>query len=94
MSDSTKEMLRQLRSSLKELDKVKKMHSKVLDDQIGKLPDDKKKQAIDLVKKARNGKLDLGEMMAFTSDLESANKQKINKSVKRANAKKKEVTGK
>lgn len=94
MSDSTMEMLKQLKSSLKELDRVKKIHSKILDDHIGKLPDDKKKQAIDLVNKARKGKLDLGDMMAFTSDLKPAEKQKVKKTVKRANTKKKEVTRK
>lgn len=87
-------MLKQLRTSLKQLEKAKKIQDKILGEQIAKLPEDKRKQANDLLNKARKGNINLGEMMAFTSGIRDIDKEEIEKSVERANEKKKEVTGK
>ena len=91
---SNAEMLKQLRTSLKALDQAEKVQDKILNDLITKLPDDKRKLANDLISRARKGNVDMSEMMAFTSGIRDIDKKDIKKSVKRANAKKKEVTEK
>lgn len=91
---SNAEMLKQLRTSLKALDQAEKVQDKILNDLITKLPDDKRKLANDLISKARKGNVDISEMMAFTSGIRDIDKKDIKKAVKRANAKKKEVTEK
>lgn len=90
---SNEAMLKQLHLSIKQLHKSEKIMNKVVDENISKLPDDKKKQALNLINKSRQGKhIDLSEMLAFTSGIRDIDKKNIEKSVKRANAKKKEVT--
>ena len=92
---SNEAMLKQLYSSMKELHKARKIMDKVVDENIAQLPEEKRKQAINLIKKARQGKhIDLSEMMAFTKGIRSIDKDEIKKSVKRANDKKKEVSEK
>ena len=92
---SQEAMLKQLHSSIKELHKVRKIMDKVVDENIAQLPEDKRKQAINLLNKARKGKhINLSEMMAFTKGVRSIDKEEIKKSVKRANNKESEVTGK
>ncbi len=88
-------MLKQLKSSMKELHKARKIMDRIVDENIAQLPDDKKKQANDLLNKARKGQyINLDEMMAFTKGVRSVDKDEIKKSVKRANRKGKEVKGK
>ena len=89
------EMLKQLQSSIKELHKARKIMDKIVDENIAKLPEDKRKQATDLLNKARKGKhINMSEMMAFTSGIRDIDKDEIKKSVKRANDKKTQVSGK
>ena len=54
---------------------------KIVDENIAKLPEDKRKQATDLVNKARKGKhINISEMMAFTSGIRDIDKDEIKKS--------------
>ena len=92
---SNEAMIKQLHSSVKELDKAKKILNQIVNENIAKLPDDKRKQATDLLNKARKGKhINMSEMMAFTSGIRDIDKDEIKKSVKRANDKKTQVSGK
>lgn len=84
---SNAEMLKQLKTSLKALDTAKKAQYKMVGDLIGKLPDDKKKQANDLIKKARKGTVDMSELMAFAIDIRKADQEDLKKSVKRVKKK-------
>lgn len=77
MSNAT--MLKQLRTSLRSLNAAQATQKKMVDQLIEALPDDKKKEAIRLINKARKGKVDVGEMMTFASGVRDIDENKLRK---------------
>ena len=75
-------MLKQLHYSMKELGKARKIMDKIVDESIVQLPESKRKQALDLIKKAKQGKrINISEMMAFTKGVRSIDEEEIKKSI-------------
>ncbi len=90
-----KDMLRQLKVSLKEVEKARKIQKTMLNNMIAQLPEDKRKQATKLFKLAEQGKhININEMMDFTGKMSTSDEEKIKGSVQRVNDKKDEVTSK
>lgn len=92
---SHKIMMQQLKGSVKQLEKSKKIVASALDDMIAQLPDDKKKQAIRLFKNAQKGQyVNPNEMMAFAGKMSATDEKQVKDAVDRVNDKRDEVTSK
>ena len=77
-------MLRQLRAGLKSLKVAEAAQNQMVDQMIEALPEDKKKEAIRLINQAKKGKVDVGEMMNFASDVRDLDKKKFQETVEKA----------
>lgn len=66
--------LNQLSKSLIELEKARKIHAKVLNEAISKLPEDKRQSAKSLFQKAKKGKISIEEIMSFAGKIPNENK--------------------
>ena len=88
-------MLKGLKTSLKGLEKAKKLLGKMTDDLIAELPEDIRPEAVQMISRARKGHVDTAELMNFASNVRDIDKEKFQKdveeAVERVNAKKKEV---
>lgn len=81
---SNSDMLKTLRTSLKSLEEAKKIQDNLVNELIEHLPDDKKKEAVALINKARKGKVDASQMMNFAKGVRDINKEEFEKKVKEA----------
>lgn len=59
----------QLNKSLLVLEKAKKAHGQALDKMISQLPDGQKHMAVELLKKAKSGKVSISEILSFTGKI-------------------------
>lgn len=84
MSNSNVDMIKRLRTALKQLDGVKKMQNEMAVDVISKLPEDKRNEANELLSKAKKGKLDPVELMNFAKGAAGASKKEFDKNVEEA----------
>lgn len=89
------DMLKTLRTSLKSLKEAQKIQDNLVNELVEYLPENKKKEAVALINKARKGKVDASEMMNFAKGVRDINKEEFEKNVKDAisniDKKKKEV---
>lgn len=89
-------MVKRLKDSLKSLKIAKEAQNQMANELIDQLPEDKKKEAVALISKAKKGKMDMGELMNFSQGVRDINKKEFDRVVKegmdRANNKKEEVS--
>ncbi len=79
------DMLIQLKKSLKELDKVRKVHDQLTSKMINKLPSDKKNDALYLMEKAKKGVISINEILGFAGKISDKDKEYMKTNIKRAN---------
>lgn len=78
------EMLKRLEVGLQQLKIARDMQEDMTNELIGKLPDDKKTEAINLLIKAKKGTLDLSELKNFASNLDDTKKKEFDKAAEDA----------
>jgi len=79
-----KEMLKQLRSSLKVLKKAQSTRDTLVNQLIEQLPENKKQEAIMLINKAKKGKVDTDELLKFAEGVRDIDKKEFEKMVEKA----------
>lgn len=79
------EMLIQLKTSLVELDKAKKIQGQLLNQMINKLPGEKKRAALTLLNKAKKGRVSMDEILDFTGEISDKDKKEMETNLKKAN---------
>lgn len=87
-------MLKQLKTGLKQLDIVEKHLDQLSSELIAELPEDKGREASKLLAKAKKGKANVSEFMAFAGNMRKKDKDDLKKNVERFNEKAEEVKDK
>lgn len=75
-------MINQLKQSLDELNKSLKIQDDMVLELVKKLPEDKRKHANQLIRKAKAGKLNINEVLNFAGKISKKDKEDIENAVK------------
>lgn len=78
------DMLKQLESSIIELDKAEKIQEQLMSTAISHLPESKRHSALLLFEKAKTGKLGINEIMSFAGKIPDKDKKDIETILKKA----------
>ena len=78
------DMLKQLETSLIELNKAEKIQHQLMSTAISQLPKDKMQSAVSLFEKAKKGKLGINEIMSFAGKIPEKDKKDIETLLKKA----------
>lgn len=78
------DMLKQLETSMIELEKAEKIQSQLMNTAISRMPESKKRHALLLFEKAKKGKVGINEIMNFAGNIPDKDKKDIETTLKKA----------